>query len=191
MSTKAPRTLAFLILGLLATTMSVPVLSAERTKPVGVALFNPVQWPDEHKSIKGVRLNAIYAKNRNLTGLDLGLLLPVNHLTGTMKGVQLGLYNQVDGNAKGVQWGLVNQTRGSFKGFQFSWVNLNHGSFQGLQLGLYNEAPDLTGSQLGLFNRTENLQGLQVGLINMKGHRGGPLPNSVPAKTFPIVNWSF
>lgn len=185
------KTMLFLLVALLASTVAMPVLSAESTKPIGVALFNPAQWPDENASIKGLRVNAIYAKHENLTGVDFGILFPFNRLTGTMKGVQLGLYNQVDGNAKGIQWGLVNQTKGSFKGLQLSWVNLNRGAFRGAQLGLYNDAPSVSGTQIGILNRTKDLHGLQVGLVNMKGQPGGQLPNSVPARTFPIVNWTF
>ncbi|NNF06228.1 MAG: hypothetical protein HKN21_05670, partial [Candidatus Eisenbacteria bacterium] len=44
------------------------------TNPVNLALFNPIQIFGEDTSVEGVRVNLIYGKNRDVTGLDLGLI---------------------------------------------------------------------------------------------------------------------
>jgi hypothetical protein len=106
---------------------------AAGTKPVQVALFNPVQIFKEDTSIKGFRLNFIYGVNANLEGLDLGL---VNQINGNVKGVQVSAVNMSKGDVSVFQWGFYNYA-GKMKGLQLGVVN-NTGRLEGLQIGLVN-----------------------------------------------------
>ena len=136
-------------------------------KPIQIALFNPVQIFPESNSITGVRLNIIYGKNQNVSGLDWGF---VNSTTGKQVGAQWGFVNLVDNGFLGLQGGFVNVTDSKFEGFQYGFVNYHKGKVSGVQFGFINYAG--------------SMYGLQIGLINIID-QGGTFP------VFPIVNWSF
>ena len=138
-----------------------------QTKPVQLALFNPVQIFPENTSIAGIRLSLIYGKNASVSGIDWGL---VNHTTS--------------GTSLGWQMGLVGINDANFVGLQSSFVNVNEGSAEGVQWGFYNHARSMNGLQLGFINHAGTMKGLQIGLINII-KSGGQFP------VFPIVNWSF
>jgi hypothetical protein len=110
---------------------------ADGGSPIQISLFNPVQIVPETKSVKGVRLNLIYGKNADVTGLDYGL---VNQTTGNEGALQIGLvnlaYNSTE-DGHGVQWGWVNRSR------------------------------NMRGLQVGLVNFTETMHGVQVGVANI------------------------
>jgi len=133
----------------------------EDAKPFAFALFDPLQFPPRDASIRGVRLNAFYAVHRDLTGVDLGLIVPVNVVRGDFNGVQLGA------------------------------VNLDHRRAQGLQVGLFNRAETMEGLQFGLVNMTRRLHGVQIGLVNIKQETTKPFPEAIPSPVMPFVNWSF
>lgn len=136
-------------------------------KPIQLALFNPIQLVGENTSITGVRLNLIYGKNTQVTGLDWGL---VNHSTS--------------GISKGVQFGFVGIVEADFTGWQDNGVNITHGKFEGLQWGIVNYGGTVSGVQIGLVNYAANMtKGLQIGLVNII-KQGGQFP------FFPIVNWA-
>lgn len=136
-------------------------------KPVQLALFNPVQIFDENTSITGLRINLIYGKNAQVSGLDWGF---VNHITS--------------GVSKGVQFGVVGIVESDYMGWQDNGVNITHGKFEGLQWGIVNYAGTVSGVQIGLVNYAANMtKGLQIGLVNII-KQGGQFP------FFPIVNWA-
>jgi len=147
--------------------LSLPVLGAAQSKPINVALFNPIQIFPEDQSITGIRINFIYGKNVSMTGLDYGLVNGVG--TGGFTGLQWGAVNMVDGKVEGFQGGFVNFDRADVEGFQYGW---------------FNRGGYVNGFQLGFVNYAETMKGLQIGLINFI-HSGGQFP------VFPIVNWSF
>ena len=155
--------LSLLALGVLLGVAS----SAAQTRPVQLALFNPVQIFPESESIAGVRLSLIYGSNAGVSGLDLGL---VNKTGG--------------GGFTGIQWGFVALTEGNVTGLQWNFVGLAKGNVEGVQIGFYNSASHCSGLQLGFINNTGTMKGLQIGLVNIID-RGGQFP------VFPIVNWSF
>lgn len=141
--------------------------SIGQTKPVNLALINPVQIFPEDNPISGVRLNILYGKNISMTGIDFGL---VNHIgTSGFTGVQCGLVNICDGN---------------FVGFQDALSNFTNSNVEGFQLGWFNKGEYVSGLQIGLVNYAGNMKGLQIGIINII-KKGGQFP------VFPIVNWSF
>jgi hypothetical protein len=152
---------------LIITLTLIPAISAGQSKPVNIALFNPIQIFPEDNSITGVRLNLLYGKNAAVSGLDLGF---VNHV-GT-------------GGFTGLEWGAVNICDGKLSGLQGGFLNLANQDVEGFQYGWFNKGEHVSGVQLGLVNMAESMKGLQVGLINMIKH-GGQFP------VFPIVNWSF
>lgn len=155
------------IIWLLFIILALPSITVSQSKPINIALFNPVQIFPEDNSITGIRINLIYGKNISVAGLDWGL---VNHVgTGGFTGVQWGIVNLCDGNVTGWQNGIVNLGRENVEGFQWGWVNSgNH----------------VSGFQLGLVNFAESMYGLQIGILNFI-RTGGQFP------VFPIVNWSF
>jgi len=138
-----------------------------QTKPVQLALVNPIQIFDERTSIAGVRISLLYGKNASVSGLDWGL---VNHTTsGTSQGVELGFVAINDANFVGLRW---------------NFVDVSKGNVEGAQLGFYNSGGYVNGVQIGFINNAASMKGLQLGLINII-QKGGQFP------VFPIVNWSF
>ncbi|MGB6128152.1 MAG: hypothetical protein WBG30_05325 [Psychrilyobacter sp.] len=132
------------------------------------------------QDVSGLRLNLLYGKTANVSGLDLNLLalgeadnftgvqLPIwlgaNKVNNTFKGVGFGLANIHGGESTGAIFGLVNMTH-NVKGLQWGAVNISDGRTT-VDLGLVNIS-DGTTFQLGFFNMTEDLTGVQIGLINM------------------------
>lgn len=152
------------------------------------------------EDVRGLRIDVLYGENRNVSGVDLGL---VNSTTGDFVGFGWAPgANLVDGSAAGVQWSWIySHTAGEFTGWQTAivsrigghgscglqtgWVTLNESDFTGAQIGLFNKAETLKGLQLGLVNWAERLDGgLQIGLVNYAA-------NSDLCQVLPIVNWQF
>jgi hypothetical protein len=149
------------------------------TKPIQIALFNPVQAFPEETSILGVRLNLLYGKNQDVTGLDLGL---GNHVVGRAVGLQYGLVGYVEGSFWGWQNNAFNYAS-DFQGFQHGFYN-GAKKAVGFELGFVNITEDAHGLQIGVFNMTQTLYGLQIGAINVVRQK-----ENLPI--LPIVNWSF
>ena len=152
---------------LVAAILVLPSLGFAQSKPINVALFDPIQIFPQSTPITGLRINLIYGNNVSMLGLDWGLVNAVG--SGGMTGVQWGAANVDDGNVLGFQAGLLNMAKQNFEGFQYGWVNIGH---------------HVTGFQLGLVNYAGTMNGIQIGIINMI-RTGGEFP------VFPIVNWSF
>jgi hypothetical protein len=154
------------LIALLLLVALAPTAQAQ-SKPVQLALVNPIQIFPENTSIAGVRLSLIYGKNTSVSGIDWGL---VNHTTS---GTSLGWHAS-----------LVGMNGGNFVGLQQSFVGLVDGNAEGVQMGFYNHAGHMSGVQFGFINHAGTMKGLQIGLINII-KSGGQFP------VFPIVNWSF
>jgi hypothetical protein len=150
-------------------------------EPFQLALFNPIQIRDEHKSITGLRLNLIYGKNVSVTGLDIGI---GNHCTGGLsQGLQYGIVGLNEGGFMGWQDNAINIVNGSLMGFQSGFYN-HCGQGEGMQIGLVNRATAIRGFQIGLVNYTETMYGLQLGLLNI-------IRSKETLPIFVIANWSF
>lgn len=156
-----------------------PQARAAEAKPVQLALFNPVQIFPADQSIAGIRLNILYGKNADVTGIDWGL---ANHVTGNGMAWQAGFV------------GIVEQ---NFTGLQDNWINITKGDCTGIQWGVFNQAKRGSGAQLGFVNMTEHMHGFQLGAVNvtdtMEGLQIG-LGNIIhkgPHPFLPIVNWTF
>ncbi len=149
------------------------------TKPIQIALWNPVQIFPEETSVMGVRLNILYGVNRNVTGIDIGI---GNRTTGDQKGFQYGLVGFTEGGFWGWQDNFFNYSE-KFYGFQSGFYN-GAETATGFEWGFVNITEDMHGLQLGVFNMTQTLYGLQIGIINVVRQK-----EEFPI--LPIVNWSF
>lgn len=144
--------------------------------PFQLSLVKPVQLFPEETKVEGLRLNLIYGVNKELTGLDLGI---VNEVTGTIKGVQaayiLGgnISHDLDGAQIVYGFGGANVTGGEANGLQiagiFGGVNWAE-EFNGVQLsgvfGGINRAAELSGGQvtfaMGGVNKASDVSGVQI-----------------------------
>ncbi len=170
-----------------------------KTRPIELSLFSPVQLGSASDSVEGVRLNVFYAKNDNLSGLDIGFF-GLGYNTGDVKGVQwnfigsvvkgdmigwqTGLYTDTAGEFQGLKGGLINLQEGDLYGWQAGFITISQAKVVGLQSGLFNKAGDVEGVQLGLINYTEKLYGIQIGLANIN-------VEADPLYFFPFINASF
>ena len=130
-----------------------------------LALVVPAQIFPESFAVSGLRLNLIYGRNRALRGLDLGLF---NEVTERVEGFQLGVGN-LAGDLTGLQLGFFNSAASSEAGCcQLGVVNMLQGNeSQGAMLGLFNMAGTMRGFQFGLINVCTTLDGCQLGVINI------------------------
>jgi hypothetical protein len=157
--------------------------------PLSVSVVPPVQFPPADFTITGARLSLIYGKQRDIYGLDLGVIGNVTELTFTGAAVS-GLFNithgtttviglQAAGGANintnktrviGLQIaaGLnLNEAESSIAGLQLALANLSpHTRVYGAQVGVYNKAQDVYGLQIGVVNVANSLHGIQIGLLN-------------------------
>jgi hypothetical protein len=165
-----------------------------RTRPIQLAVFNPVQLQPDSTSIAGLRLSLFHSANQDMVGFDW-VLVGVNVTRGNFVGLAWSWFglNWVEGEAvgwqgavgnialgglRGLQTGPLNLTGDQAKGVQFGAVNIAD-RMAGLQLGAVNIADDFRGLQLGLVNITRAMRGLQIGLVNIIAE--GPLPFMVLA----------
>jgi hypothetical protein len=185
--------ISFLCLAACLALLAVPGPAAAETKPVQIALFSPVQVFPPATDIVGVRVDLLYGRNHDMTGLDLGL---VNHSTGSEFAWQWGGVGYVEHDFVGWQNNVVNLTNGTFTGFQDGLVNHVGSTTAAFQMGAVNHGNTVVGCQLGCVNYTESMNGLQVGLLNwtkqMHGLQIG-IGNIIEKGKYPflpIVNWT-
>jgi len=157
--------------------------------PLGISIVDPIQFPPSDFDIMGIRASVIYGKNRDVSGIDIGLI--GNITTGKFNGAAVaGLFNSTKGQANilgvqlaglgninsekvsvyGIQAALLsnyNSAESSVVGLQFSLANISpNTTINGFQVGIYNKARHVRGLQVGLINMTQNLTGIQIGLLN-------------------------
>jgi hypothetical protein len=156
-----------------------PLAAAGETKPVQLAVFDPVQLVPKEESIGGVRLSLFYTVNKDVTGFSL-VWLGVNRATGDVAGLEIGLGNWVEGAVYGGQIGIVNHAGRRAVGMQYGMANVVEGDFTGLQWGLVNWTEGyMHGCQYGLLNVSKGDScGAEIGLVNyndgsFKGFQGG------------------
>src|SRR5262245_29905967 len=118
---------------------SAGVAAAQNASPIQVSLFTPVQIVRADKSVSGRRLDLIYGKNVNVTGIDWGL---VNHDTG---------------NGFAWQYGVANLVEKDFTGWQDGGLNMTRGQFTGFQSGIFNQTESANGVALGVVNVSKHM----------------------------------
>jgi hypothetical protein len=115
--------------------------------PVGLSLAAPLQFPRTVDSVYGFRYNVFMALNKDMIGLDLGL---VGINTGCLKGMQVNAFNWVNESVDAFQIGaLANVALDDVAAFQIGTFNIVRGDFAGLQLGLANIQDEFAGFQIG------------------------------------------
>jgi len=155
------------------------LVAQERTRPIELSLFSPIQIMGPEADIAGIRLS-FYGRNASLQGLDFSI---IGHTTGV---------------TRGVQFGFVGLAEGGFQGFQNTFVNISKGPTTGFQLGLYNDAASGDVLQVGVFNRLGSGSGFMLGFVNWADDFVGlqiGILNVIKASEghifLPIVNWRF
>jgi hypothetical protein len=179
-----------LVLALLGLVVMPRFAGAEETKPIQLAVFDPVQLVPAEDSIKGGRLSLFYTVNKDVTGLSL-VWLGVNRATGDVSGVEIGLGNWVEAAAYGGQFGIINHAGRRFVGLQYSAVNVTEGDFTGLQWAFVNwtegfmhgvqaagivniSRGESVGADLGVVNYSEgSFRGFQGGFVNYAAEMHG------------------
>lgn len=159
-----------------------------RSTPISLGLVPPAQFPPSYFEVNGIRLSGIYGIDRQVHGLDFGLLgnSTEQEFTGT---AVAGIMNLNNDRHKiiGLQLaGILNLNKGtgSVYGIQAALVNVSkYTDVYGLQMGIYNRAKSVHGFQIGLINVTDSLYGIQIGLANFNA--GGPFGVS------PLINMAF
>ncbi len=175
----------FALLGIAVLAVGFVETVQAQTRPIQIAVVNPLQIFPETDSIAGLRINLIFGRNAAMTGFDWGL---AHRTVGLFKGVQFGVVGYNDTDAMGWQNNIVaNITLRKFEGFQSGFVNYVEEEAGGFQFGVVNYAKTMKGLQIGIVNYAQRMGGsggLQIGIINII-EQGGLLP------VMPIVNWSF
>lgn len=174
--------------------------------PLSLTVLPPVQFPPEDFNITGLRISALFGRQREVYGLDFGVIGNITQQTftglavsggfnltrgqTTILGLQLAGLTNINvqkTNVFGVQVASMlnrNDAASSVTGLQLALVNLaDHTSIYGFQVGIYNRALSVYGFQIGLVNVTQNLHGLQIGLLNF--HQKGLFVVS------PFLNFGF
>ena len=144
-----------------------------------------------------LRISIIAGRNRDVYGLDLGLV--GNMSTEEFTGFQAaGIFNRVGHSDGAVQFaGIFNHSCGDFAGLQVAIANIVDGEMDGLQIGLYNRSSVLDGMQLGFVNIIDSGDGIQIGVINSARELDGlqiGVINVIRDSTMPflpIVNFAF
>jgi hypothetical protein len=163
--------------------MSFFAFSAYATEwtPFQLSLVKPVQLFPEETKVEGLRINLLYGVNKEVAGLDYGV---INRTTGTTQGVQLGAFPfggiNITENLYGMQFGGilggVNIAGEDVEGLQISGIfgGINKaGNLKGVQvagaIGGINMAENVSGVQIaGIYlgiNLAKNMSGVQVGTI--------------------------
>jgi hypothetical protein len=175
------KTVLSIVIAVMILSAVAPAVYAQETKPINLALFDPVQIFKKDIPIKGFRFNLIYGNNSAMTGVDIGL---ANWVTGETVGIQWGVINYTMGDFTGWQSSPVQKVGGHMLGLQSGWLASINASGKGLQASGVTISDDYIGLQLGVVNYAVELHGIQIGLINIIKN-GGMLP------FFPIFNFSF
>ena len=158
--------------------------------PISIGIVPPLEFPPSDFTVAGVRISAIYGSQRDVYGLDLGLVGNVSYVAFTGIAVS-GIFNITHGmtNVVGLQFagitnvntekthvvglqlaGLINSNSAESMvgGLQVALLaNLSaHTSIYGAQIGIFNKALNVHGFQIGVVNVANSLHGLQIGLLN-------------------------
>lgn len=161
-----------LLIGTLATQTVDAEESTNKFTPIQISVWNPVQLAPADWDVWGLRLNLPYGKNKEVFGVDLGLV----NSASTFEGVQMGFWNDVGGVSI----------------YPFIPVPI-YSDAKGIQIGSYNSCllADFTGIQIaGNFNNARSFTGLQAAGLwndNMGGCRGVQIALLFNANAVPVA----
>lgn len=181
--------------------VSIPCQSFCKSKacvsPIQVSFISPLQLVPEKCSIYGVKLNAVYGYNKQVVGLDTGLLGNVDKIIGVQanllannakdcRGLQISPIGNICTDIKGIQIGAANSCSNNMVGlqvsgtFNFCWhevngVQIGFGNFVSGKINESSHIGTINGLQIGLINFARNMNGVQIGLINVIQHSKIPV----------------
>ena len=142
----------------------------DKEVPFLFSIIAPMAIPMDADNVNGLRLNLIYGSNKNVAGVDFGL---IQQITGKGDGTQIGALNIAE-SMDGPQFGIIGNTAKDIYGPQIAVGGNNADKITGAQLSiLFNYAAELGELQFGIINRTLKLGGVQVGLFNFADKSGG------------------
>ena len=165
-------------------TVEPPVAAAGRS-PFAIGLDARFEAPGEDWDVSLLRLGLVYTTHRDVSGIDVNLLL--GYASGDEAALQVGLFNVVEGGFDGFRAGLCNVAGHGSRGVLVAgFFNVDGGVASvagdgtagaaaatdlcaGLQIaGFGNRSRRFAGLQIaGFVNRTDDLDGLQIGLVNV------------------------
>ena len=139
----------------------------------GVGFWPVWEWPGSGADVRGLRLNVVAGRHRNVVGLDFGTL--VNVCDEACTGLAFaGICNVVGDSAWAAQFAAAcNYSHHDARGIQLSLVNWCDEDMGGVQLGCANLAGDFGGLQLGVMNSAESGGGMQMGVVNVSSEFTG------------------
>ncbi|MBN2301761.1 MAG: hypothetical protein JXN60_04515, partial [Lentisphaerae bacterium] len=123
-------------------------LSSQATDitPFQFSVLAPGQLFGSNKSVAGLRLGVIYARNKSLYGFDIGT--GINSLKEDLYGFQIA---------------MVGNTAKSANGFQIGILGNKTEQLRGAQVGLFNMANDAAAIQIGMNAKVNgNMIGIQI-----------------------------
>jgi uncharacterized protein YjbI with pentapeptide repeats len=154
---------------------------AEKTIPLQLSVWEPIQLVNSQNSIAGLRFNLLYTDNLDMSGLTLsagwaktsrnmsGIALgPVNWTNGLVYGFNAGILNYGGSRRVGLDVGMVNIAKGNATGAQLGITNWDFGYFHGAQIGVVNyTGENFVGLGLGAVNITKgDFSGFEAGIVN-------------------------
>ncbi|MDA3923517.1 MAG: hypothetical protein PF904_02320 [Kiritimatiellae bacterium] len=135
--------------------------------PFMLSIVDPIQVPPSDFYVGGLKLNLLYGRCHDFTGLDIGLF---SYCTGNAEGaLHIGGVTAIGGNGQGLMINLL--------------ANTVTGEYGGLQIGFLNNASHIDGLQIGVINIANTAYGLQIGVVNVIKNNDLPF--------FPIINGYF
>ena len=172
----------------------------QQWNPLQLSVVPSMQLVDRTESIRGIRLSLFSGSNRNMYGLDVGLLnftqsssggigLGAANWTYDHYGMQLGILNRAK-RAWGIQAGLINISKYELSGLQFGLANAGNTAYPMFGLVWNYGAGDLYSGQYslgvnygagefvplqisGLASVAKRGSGLQIsGVVNASGGNG-------------------
>ncbi|MEI8244446.1 MAG: hypothetical protein WCI51_01370 [Lentisphaerota bacterium] len=147
--------------------------------PFDSGIYQPAQLFNDYTNIYGMRLSLFMTENKDVYGLDAGLVNLSRNAFGMQvsganivdkdnTGLAFGIFNSAGNRLFGGQFGLYNQSGMNYfdktirkectsKGFQIGWMNHVQAIFKGCQLGVANISDSyFSGVQLGIGNFVQN-----------------------------------
>ena len=142
--------------------------------PLGLGIAAPIQLPFMNSDVYGLRLGGLFAVEREVIGLDIGLVERTKlDFTGlqasafSITGRDAGCSGRAVAEGLNLFAGLCNLTSGSHIGGIFGLCNIVYGDVTGLEVGVVNYDSSILGMQIGAVNWNSFASaGAQVGVYN-------------------------
>ena len=166
----------FLSAGLVTHVSAQSVAADHPYTPFMFSFVTPLQVPTSDFDVGGLRINAIYGECQDFDGFDISTVgRAKGHGNGVQAAL---LANIVDGDGIGIQVAPVNFVSGSYRGLQIGAVNYGAANAQSkanaLQIGVFNGSDFIKGCQIGVINIAREMIGIQIGVVNVIQNKDVP-----------------